>query len=87
MRLCLLCSALLLSACTGSDRVTVAPLPHNVPADLLMPCAGYIGPVPTSGTDDGHWHPSLQDARIGARFLAVDAGAIVITGKLAATSV
>lgn len=46
MRLYLLCCALLLSACTPADKITVAPVPHNVPADLLMPCAGYTGLVP-----------------------------------------
>ena len=45
MRLCLLCCALLLSGC-GSNEIVVAPIPHNVPADLLQGCSGYTGPVP-----------------------------------------
>ena len=35
--------------------------------------------MPTAATDDSHWHPSFQDARIGARFLAVDTGATFVT--------
>ena len=47
MRLCLLCSALLLSGC--SDRVSEVVIPPpQVPADLLQPCAGYSGPVPAT---------------------------------------
>ena len=44
MRLCLLCCALLLSGCLRAPEV-VAP-PPAVPADLLRPCEGYIGPMP-----------------------------------------
>ena len=39
----------------------------------------YIGPVPTASTDNSHWHPDLQDARIGARFLALTAGTTFVT--------
>ena len=46
---------------------------------VALGASRYIGPVPTSGTDDGLWHSSFQDARIGARFLAVDTGATVVT--------
>jgi hypothetical protein len=45
MRLCLLCSALLLGACSDRASELVIP-PSNVPPDLLQPCAGYTGPVP-----------------------------------------
>ena len=45
MRLYLLCFALLLTGC-GGDEIVVAPVPHNVPADLLQGCAGYTGLVP-----------------------------------------
>lgn len=45
MRLCHLCLAILLSACTKpAPRVILAP--HPVPPDLLRPCAGYQGPLP-----------------------------------------
>lgn len=44
MRLCLIFSALLLSACTRGHEIVAAPPP--VPADLLRPCAGYVGPFP-----------------------------------------
>lgn len=44
MRLCLLCSLPLLSACiTAPEPQPRVPL---VPADLLRPCAGYTGPLP-----------------------------------------
>ena len=55
MRLYLLCCALLLTGCTAPD-VTVAPLPHNVPADLLTKCPGYTGPVPQ---DEGQMSDAL----------------------------
>lgn len=42
----LICSALLLSACTGARQVEVVAPPPVVPADLLVPCTGYTGPVP-----------------------------------------
>lgn len=48
MRLCLLCSALLLSACSDAERAEVVISGPPVPADLLSPCAGYSGPVPTT---------------------------------------
>ena len=44
MRLCLIFSALLLSACTRGPEFVAAPPP--VSADLLRPCAGYTGPIP-----------------------------------------
>jgi hypothetical protein len=47
MRLCLLCCALLLSGC-GPDPFVITPPPRQVPADLLMPCAGYTGPLPNT---------------------------------------
>lgn len=55
MRLCLLCCALLQSAC-GADPIVVAPIPHNVPPDLLQGCAGYTGPVPQ---DEGQLSDAL----------------------------
>lgn len=51
MRLCLLCCALLLIGC-GADPIVVTPPPPKVPADLLMPCAGYTGPHPSN---EGQW--------------------------------
>ena len=45
MRLCLLCSLLLLTGCFGRDSEPIKP-PPDVPADLLQPCAGYTGPPP-----------------------------------------
>lgn len=45
MRLCHLCLAILLSACTKpAPRAILSP--HPVPPDLLRPCAGYRGPLP-----------------------------------------
>ena len=66
-----LCCALLLSAC-GADKIVVAPIPHNVPADLLQGCAGYTGPVPQ---DEGQ----LSDALV-----AEMRGRHCANGKLAA---
>ncbi len=45
MRLCLLCSLLLLTGCFGRGSEPIKP-PPDVPADLLQPCAGYTGPLP-----------------------------------------
>ena len=47
MRLCLLCLVSLLPGCMGrdSDPITTPP---RVPADLVTPCPGYTGPVPTT---------------------------------------
>lgn len=56
MRYYLLCCALLLSACTQNEPPIIAP-PHNVPADLLQGCPGYLGPMPKT---DGQ----LSDAHI-----------------------
>ena len=47
MRLCLLCCLPLLTGCFGSDSEPITP-PPRVPADLLLPCAGYTGPPPQS---------------------------------------
>lgn len=47
MRLCLLCSAILLSACTTPRASAVLAQPP-VPPDLLRPCAGYTGILPTT---------------------------------------
>lgn len=44
MRLFPLCCALLLSGCLRAPEVVAPPPP--VPADLLRPCSGYIGPMP-----------------------------------------
>lgn len=45
MRLCHLCLAILLSACTKAPaKVVLSPSP--VPPDLLRPCAGHQGSVP-----------------------------------------
>ncbi len=46
---------------------------------VALGASRYIGPVPTAVTDDSHWHPSFQDLRIGVRFLAIDAGATLVT--------
>lgn len=46
MRLCLLCLVLPLIACSGPNEIKLAPIPHNVPPDLLTSCPGYTGPVP-----------------------------------------
>lgn len=46
MRLCLIFLAILLSACTRGPEIVAAPPP--VSADLLRPCAGYTGPIPTN---------------------------------------
>ncbi len=48
MRLCLLCLVSLLSACMGRDSDPARLPPPNVPADLVTPCPGYTGPVPTT---------------------------------------
>ena len=48
MRLCHLCSLLLLTACMGRNEAPIEP-PPDVPADLLQPCTGYTGPVPRNG--------------------------------------
>ncbi len=48
MRLCLLGLVSLLSACVGRGSDPARSAPPNVPADLLTPCAGYTGPVPTT---------------------------------------
>ncbi len=45
MRLYPLCLPLLLTGCFGSDSEPITP-PPRVPADLLQPCVGYIGPRP-----------------------------------------
>ncbi len=45
MRLCHLCLAILLSACTQSHPSALQP-PVSLPADLLRPCVGYQGPSP-----------------------------------------
>lgn len=45
MRLCLLCSLLLLTGCSERDSESIKP-PPDVPADLLQPCAGYTGLLP-----------------------------------------
>jgi hypothetical protein len=68
-----LCCALLLSAC-GADKIVVAPIPHNVPADLLMPCGGWTGPVPQT---EGQYSDALV-AEVRGRYCA--------NGKLAAIS-
>ena len=47
MRLCLLYSALLLSACTPNEPPVIAPPPY-IPADLLQGCPGYLGPFPSA---------------------------------------
>ena len=47
MRHCLLCCLPLLSACSDLDNPQIIQ-PPKVPADLLQPCAGYTGPVPSS---------------------------------------
>ena len=47
MRLYLIFSALLLSACMGRQSEPIEP-PPIVPADLLQPVPGYIGPVPAT---------------------------------------
>ncbi len=48
MRLYLLCLVSLLPGCMvrGADPTRLPP--PNVPADLLPPCAGYTGLVPTT---------------------------------------
>jgi hypothetical protein len=48
MRLCLLCLVSLLPGCMGRGSDPARPPPPNVPADLVTPCAGYTGPVPTT---------------------------------------
>jgi hypothetical protein len=48
MRLCLLCLVSLLSACMGRGSDPARLPPPNVPADLVTPCLGYTGPVPTT---------------------------------------
>ena len=48
MRLCLLCLVSLLPGCMGRGSDPDRLPPPNVPADLLTPCAGYTGPVPTT---------------------------------------
>ena len=45
MRLCLLCLAALLSACSGPLPDPILQ-PPSVPEDLLQPCPGYTGLVP-----------------------------------------
>lgn len=45
MRLCLLCSLLLLTGCSERDSEPIKP-PPDVPANLLQPCSGYTGPLP-----------------------------------------
>jgi len=50
MRLCHLCLALLLSACT-QRAPDVLLSPATVPSDLLQPCAGYIGRQPSTEGD------------------------------------
>jgi hypothetical protein len=47
MRLCLLCCLLLLTGCSEPDSPLIIP-PPEVPADLLQPCAGYTGPIPST---------------------------------------
>lgn len=45
MRHCLIICALLLASCGHNPaRVVVSPPP--IPADLLVPCPGWTGPVP-----------------------------------------
>lgn len=58
MRLFPLFSALLLTGCTASPEI-VAP-PPVVPADLLRPAPGYLGPVPRN-------EGQLSDALIAER--------------------
>jgi hypothetical protein len=48
MRLCLLCLVSLLPGCMGRGSDPARLPPPNVPADLVTPCAGYTGPVPTT---------------------------------------
>jgi hypothetical protein len=48
MRLCLLCLVSLLPGCMGGGSDPALLPPPNVPADLVTPCAGYTGPVPTT---------------------------------------
>lgn len=72
MRLCLLCCALLLSACGRQNEPTLRPELHNVPPDLLQACPGYLGPRPQ---DEGQ----ISDALV-----AEHAGRLCANGKLAA---
>ena len=60
MRLCHLCLAILLSACTkpAPNRVVA---PHSVPPDLLRPCLGYPGPLPR--TEGGFAKAILAEAQ------------------------
>ena len=71
MRLCLLCCALLLSACMRNEPPVIAP-PHNVPADLLQGCPGYLGPFPET------------DGQISDAHVAEWAGRLCANGRLAA---
>ncbi|MFT6458367.1 MAG: hypothetical protein ACJARR_002648 [Pseudophaeobacter arcticus] len=50
MRLCHLCLAILLSACTKPAPSPILA-PHAVPPDLLRGCAGYRGPLPRTEGD------------------------------------
>jgi hypothetical protein len=48
MRLYLLCLVSLLPGFMGRGADPARMPPPNVSADLLAPCAGYTGPVPTT---------------------------------------
>lgn len=48
VRLCLLCLVSLLPGCMGRGSDPARLPPPNVSADLLAPCAGYTGAVPTT---------------------------------------
>lgn len=74
MRRFLLCSALLLSACTGRDEIPVQERPHNVPADLLQGCPGYLGPPPENEGQQSDALIAEFEGRIcaNARLAAID---------------